>query len=37
MLDGQRQVITIAAQIEVGIAPCVELGRATQGEIVSNG
>jgi hypothetical protein len=26
MLDGQRQVIAIAAQIEVGIAPGVELG-----------
>ena len=26
MFDGQRQVIAIAAQIEVGIAPGVELG-----------
>ena len=31
MLDGQHQVIAIAAQIEVGIAPGVELGRAMQG------
>jgi hypothetical protein len=29
MLDGQRQVIAMAAQIEVGIGPGVELGRAT--------
>jgi hypothetical protein len=31
MLDGEGEVIAVAAQIEVGIAPGVELGRATQG------
>jgi hypothetical protein len=31
MLDGEREVIAIAAQTEIGIAPGVELGLATQG------
>ena len=31
VLDGEREVIAVAAQVEIGVAPGMELGGAAQG------